>query len=69
MKSHKYNLQKGAIIGILFYFTLLFLSSMVMDNGLTLLNINKYSEGWVETLALAWLTWFSIKDLIDSNKK
>jgi len=69
MKSHKYNLQKGAIIAILFYFTLLFLSSMVMDNGLTLLNINKYSEGWVETILLAWLTWFSIKDLIDSNKK
>jgi len=64
MNKNLYYLHKGAIIGTLFYFTLLFMSSMVMDNGLTLLNINKYSEGWVETLLLGWFTWFSIKDMI-----
>lgn len=64
MNKNLYYLHKGAIIGTLFYFTLLFMSSMLMDNGIALLNINKYSEGWVETLLLGYLAGFSIYDLI-----
>lgn len=61
VKDYLGALDKTMIVVPLFFIALCWLSAMILNDGIIIININSVHEGWIETI---WLCYAFVRSIV-----